>query len=208
MNHDVIVIVAVVGGPFDRGSARSFGLERAAARVPHAAPSVCSFVAHLGLAADHAELAIRYHEVFVNVTVDGEDQYRRCLWLEPPDSFVIAAYDVTDPAFSPPGTSVVSLTTLVDGWIWAEDRPDRHHELKLRFTDHLVERACCIYPAIRGHIETVEAPSPLTNMRHSGNVDGAIHGFEMTPTQSLAFRSDQQGSPRGLFFAGARTQPG
>jgi prolycopene isomerase len=177
-------------------------------RLSRARPSMSSFVVHLGLSADRQALGLMDHEVFVNGTVDLEEQYRRCLGLEPPDSFVIAAYNVTDPEFSPPGTSVASLCALVDGRTWAAVPPERYHALKQRFTQHMIERACGIYPAIRDRIETVEASTPLTNMRYSGNVDGAIYGFEMTPEESPAFRLDQRGPLPGLFFAGAWTQPG
>jgi prolycopene isomerase len=177
-------------------------------RLRRAKPSVSSFVVHLGLGASRRELGLKDHEVFVNGTVDLEEQYRRCLRLEPPDTFVLAAYNATDPAFSPPGTAVVSLCALVDGRAWAKVPPERYPELKLQFTEHMVAHASRIYPAMRDCIEVVETSTPLTNMRYSGNVDGAIYGFAMTPEESPAFRLNQRGPLPGLFFAGAWTQPG
>ena len=52
------------------------------------------------------------------------------------------------------------------------------------------------------------ASTPITMMRYTGNVAGAIYGFANTPAQNPAFRLERKTPIEGLWLAGAWTQPG
>jgi phytoene dehydrogenase-like protein len=171
-------------------------------------PSISTVCVYLGLAADTNELGFEDHEVFINGTVDLEQQFRDAAKLEPPDSLLLTAYSVADPNFSPPGTSVAVLVALADGRAWQTVDPADYPALKQRYAEALVERASRIYPALPGSIEVSVVSTPLTNMRYTGNVAGAIYGFANTPAENPVFRLDQRGPLEGLWFAGAWTQPG
>ena len=177
-------------------------------RLGQIEPSLGTVCVHLGLSQTSAELGMEDHEVFINNTVDMEQQYRDACGLEPPDSFLITAYSVTDPQFSPPGTSVVVLVALSDGRPWMALPPSDYPELKQRWAERLVQQAGQFYPKLPSAVDVVVVSTPLTNMRYTGNVGGAVYGFAQTPDQNPAFRLEQRGPLQGLWFAGAWTRPG
>lgn len=177
-------------------------------RLGQAEPSTGTVCVYLGLSAENRELGMVDHEVFINATLDMEAQYRALQGLEPPDSFLVTAYNATDPDFSPPGTSVVVLVTLCDGRPWMALPPEQYPELKQRWAEHLVGRADQFYPGLAAAVEVAVVSTPLTNMRYTGNPAGAVYGFANTPSQNPAFRMEQRGPLDGLWFAGAWTRPG
>lgn len=177
-------------------------------RLAPTRPSISAFCVYLGLSASAEKLGMADHEVFINDTADLEAQYEGAFRLEPSPSFLITAYNATDPGFSPPGTSVVTLSAAADGATWAALAAPRYPELKEQLAENLLARACALFPALCDHVDVAVTSSPLTNMRYTGNIDGAMYGFAMTPAQSPAFRLSQRGPVPGLFFAGAWTQTG
>lgn len=177
-------------------------------RLAPTQPSISAFCLFLGLSASADELGTQDHEVFINDTPDLEAQYAAASRLDAPPAFLITAYNATDPSFSPPGTSVVTLTSAAQGATWAAMDAQRYPELKEQLAENLLTRACALYPALRDHVDVAVTSSPLTNMRYTGNIDGAMYGFAQTPAESPAFRLSQRGPVKGLFFAGAWTQAG
>ncbi len=177
-------------------------------RLAAARPSLSSFCVYLGLSRSAAELGLEDHEVFINQDPDLESQYASSFELGPADPVLLTAYSALDPGFSPPGTSVATLTTLVDGQAWSSVPRERYAELKLELADALVERAARVYPALRGSVEVCVTSTPITNMRYTGNAGGAIYGFANTPAENPAFRLPRRGPLEGLWFAGAWTRPG
>ena len=177
-------------------------------RLDACEPSLSTFCVHLGLSADRRELGLEDHEVFVNGTVDMEQQYRDACSLEPPDSFLITAYSVADAEFSPAGTAVATLVALVDGGQWQRLPPAEYPEVKQRFAQAMLSRAARLYPRLESSVEVAVTSTPITNMRYTGNPAGAVYGFANTPAENPAFRLERRGPLEGLWFAGAWTQPG
>lgn len=177
-------------------------------RISVTEPSISTVCVYLGLSKDRQELGLEDHEVFFNGTVDLEQQYLNARRADPPDSFLLTAYNVADLRFSPPGTSVVALVALADGRAWQNVSPLDYPELKQRYAERLVEQASRLYPALSQSIEVSVVSTPITNMRYTGNVAGAIYGFANTPAENPAFRLEQRGPLDGLWFAGAWTRPG
>ncbi|MCC6748775.1 MAG: NAD(P)/FAD-dependent oxidoreductase [Deltaproteobacteria bacterium] len=177
-------------------------------RLAAARPSLSTVCVYLGLSKSSEELGLVDHEVFLNHHVDVEKQYASAFEAALPDPLLITAYNATDPAFSPPGTSVVALTVLADGERWAAVPASEYPELKRTLAERMVSRATELYPGLRDSIQVCVASTPVTNMRYTGNVGGAIYGFANTPAENPAFRLDQRGPLGGLWFAGAWTRPG
>ena len=171
-------------------------------------PSISTVCVHLGLSRTSQELGMEDYEIFVNGTVDMEQQYRDACVLEPCDTFLITSYSVIDPEFSPPGTSAAVLVGMSDGHQWKKLPPREYPEMKRRFAENLVEQAGRIYPGLPSAVEVDVVSTPLTNMRYTGNVAGAIYGFANTPAHNPAFRMEQRGPLEGLWFASAWTRPG
>lgn len=171
-------------------------------------PSTSAVCVHLGMSRDRHELGLQDQEVFINGTVDLEQQYADTRTTVPPDSLLLTAYNVADAEFSPSGTAVVVLVALADGRIWQQVDPQDYPELKQRYAEQLVRRAGRLYPELPKSIEVVVVSTPITNMRYTGNIAGAIYGFANTPAENPAFRLQQPGPLEGLWFAGAWTRPG
>ncbi len=171
-------------------------------------PSMSTVSVYLGLDASPASLGLEDHEVFINNTIDMDRQYESAARLEAPDSYLLTAYSVEMPEFSPPGTTAITLTAATDGRIWRDLSPGRYHEVKQRYADGMLDTANEFYPGLRDHVEVAVVSTPLTNMRYTGNQDGAIYGFAQTPAQCPAFRLGSNGVVGGLWLAGAWTQPG
>jgi prolycopene isomerase len=177
-------------------------------RVAGLRPSLSSFCVYLGLHRDCRELGITDHELYVNDTTDMDAQYESAFRVEPPGSFLICTYNATDPAFSPPGTAVMTLAALSSGRVWADVTPADYPRRKLALAKEMVRRAERVIPGLSDSIETSVVSTPLTNMRYTGNPEGALYGFENTPSENPGLRLDQRGPIDGLWFAGAWTQPG
>ncbi|MCA9666471.1 MAG: NAD(P)/FAD-dependent oxidoreductase [Myxococcales bacterium] len=177
-------------------------------RISRCAPSISTVCVHLGLSNDRRALGLDDHEVFINGTVDLEQQYRDACQLEPSDSFLLTAYNVVDADFSPQGTCVVSLVAACDGRAWSKLDSAGYRALKRRYAEQLVARAAELYPGLEHHIDVEVISTPITNTRYTGNIAGAIYGFAPTPDENPAFRLPQRAPIDGLWFAGAWTQPG
>lgn len=177
-------------------------------RLASSRPSLGSVCTYIALDAPPDALGIVDHETFVNQSVNMDEQYRAALRTRPGKAFVMAAYNVVDPEFSRPGTSVVTLTGLSDGHAWTSINPNQYPTMKLRLAERMIEQVEALHPGFREHIEAAYVSTPLTNVRYTGNLAGAIYGFENTPSDNPAWRLPQKGPLGGLWFAGAWTRPG
>lgn len=171
-------------------------------------PGPSSFNVYLGLAKSAAELGIEDHETFINTSTDLDAHWRRMSSIGPPPALVMSCYNVCLPEISPPGTSVVTLTTLGYGDPWHDVPPSAYHDTKHRVADAMIRMTEEVYPGLRSAAEVVEASTPVTNMRYVGHQGGAIYGFDQHPWDSHLLRLPNKGPLKGLYFAGAWSMPG
>jgi prolycopene isomerase len=166
------------------------------------------FQVYLGVARSAPELGIRGHETMLNESFDVEAHYRRGLTFERPGHMLFCCPNVVVPEVSPQGTSLVTLSAMTYGRPWVELAPERYHDTKRQLADQMLGWAEEHTPGLRDAIEVVEVGSPLTMMRYAGHPYGAIYGFENFPVSHTMLRPPPIGPLRGLFFAGAWTNPG
>jgi phytoene dehydrogenase-like protein/ferredoxin-NADP reductase len=163
------------------------------------------FSVFLGLDCTASDLGLDTHEIAVNLGYDIEEQYkdfRNRLDIEQ-QGVGVAPYNVLDPDFSPPGTSVVALALLSYGDLWLELSPSEYLEAKNRWANQAIDIAEKAAPGLRDHIEVVEVATPLTHQRFSGNIWGTIYGFENSVQESTMQRLPNRGPLEGLYFANA-----
>lgn len=177
-------------------------------RVNASPVSLSSFCVYLGLACDHRRLGLVDHEVFVNDSADMDAHYKSYLTTEAPEAMLLGCYNATDPGFSPEGTSAVVLVSLADGEAWSRVSPADYPDLKARLADGMLARAEQLYPGIRDQVEVAVTSTPLTNMRYTGNPNGAIYGIANVPAENPGWRLGHRVPVDGLWLAGAWTQPG
>lgn len=171
--------------------------------------SVSAFQVYLGLdiPADHlgmqqARISVNTcydHEANLNASLSGD--YDNCL-LE------ITDHSQTDSSLVPPGKGSLVIMTFDSCSRWQCLNNEEYKKRKAEVADKLIARAEKYLPGLRGHIEVIEAATPLTMQHYAGSESGAIYGFAQTVAQGSINRLPQDCPVKGLFLSGAWTQPG
>ena len=163
---------------------------------------------YLGVNRTAEELGLTDHEIFVNGSDDHEKQFRDCHGHGPATAVVVTCYNHVYPEISPPGTSMVVLTTLKFGKYWRNLRPADYARVKHKLADGMIDTAARVAPDLRRYAEAIEVSTPLTNVRYAGALGGSIYGFCPSPTSHTVWNVPSKGPVPGLYFCGAWTTPG
>ena len=163
---------------------------------------------YIGLDCPPETFGAKVHENFLNLGSNSDSLWEKGFTLDTPDGILFTCYNVTDPKFSPPGTSVVVMTTLAHARPWYMISPERYVDVKNQFAEGMLDIAEKYFPGFREHIEVIEVATPVTNMRFTGNPHGAIYGFYNYLSDSGLLRMRHKAPIDGLFFASAWTIPG
>ncbi len=168
------------------------------------------FDVFLGLDCPVSDLGLENHEIMLGTDYDFESHYDvpRHSAVYEPNGCAVAPYNIVDPEFSPPGTCVVTLTSLGFAHPWLKLSPSEYVEAKNTMASRFVDLAARVAPDIREHIEVIEVATPLTHMRYTGNPAGAVYGYENSPVEGTVLRLPNRGPLRGLYLAGAWVRVG
>jgi prolycopene isomerase len=164
------------------------------AEVPARARQTCNaridglagFVVYLGLDAPPEELGIEAYSYFLYDSMDTEALYDSLQTLDAPKMQAAMCLNRAIPDASPPGTTLLSLTTLFRPEAWAGVTPPDYIGVKNRIAAALIadfEQATGA--PIRAHIEEFEVATPQTFARYTGVHGGIIYGYEPEPWDSL-----------------------
>ena len=131
-------------------------------------------------------------------------------------NFGVCIYNNIYKDYSPPGTTVLTLTTLsgYDPWKPFEEDYRRgekkaYHAKKNEMTQTLLRRLeKALIPGLSKMIAVQDAATPLTNNRFTLNTAGAIYGFEQTVNNSFMHRISNRTPMPGLYLASAWGEPG
>jgi prolycopene isomerase len=168
--------------------------------------AVAGFTVYLGLDVSPEELGLREYSYIVSANMDTAEMYETFKTLDTPTVQAAACLNAALPACSPPGTSIVSITTLFRPEAWRAVRPEDYVQVKNRIASGLMdhfERATGA--PIRKHIEEVEVATPVTFARYTGTHGGTIYGYEPEAWDSLIPRMmtmNEEKHIRGLEFCG------
>ncbi len=179
-------------------------------------PSISTFIVWLGL---NEELrgkidGCSYH---MQRADSHERDYQDCIDGRVDRGYYsVTIYDNAYEGYSGPGLSTVMVLFACGYGPWKKFEQDywrgektAYYEQKKRWTDILIRRAeKDVIPGLSGMIEVVEAATPLTNWRYTGNADGAIYGFEQSMENSFVRRISEDPPVKGLFLASAWANPG
>lgn len=163
---------------------------------------------YMGIDRSPAQLGITAHENFINVDYDFDSHYEAARRIGDPPNLLLTCYNAVYPEISPPGTSMVILTTLSYAEPWYKIAPHDYVDVKTRVGEAMIRMAEPIAPDLRKYAEVVEVATPLTNIRYGGAMGGSIYGFDFMPWDHSVLRMKHRGPLAGLYFAGAWTQPG
>jgi phytoene dehydrogenase-like protein len=147
---------------------------------------VSGLVVYLGLDATPEELGLNEYSYFIFANMDTDEMYDSFKSLEAPKMQAALCLNNALPDCSPPGTSIVSLTTLYRPEVWQHVKPQDYVRLKTRIARDLItsfEQATGA--PLRAHIEELEVATPQTYARYTGAYNGIIYGYEPESWDSL-----------------------
>lgn len=165
-----------------------------------------AFVVYLGLDASAEELGINEYSYFIYKDPDTEKIYDEWGKLMVPSGQATICLNAAIPDCSPPGTCILSITTLFHPDAWKNMDPKDYFKEKNRIADGLInyfEKAVGV--SIRDHIEEIEVATPETFARYTKAYNGIIYGYEPESWDSLVPRLMTLGKHdyiKGLEFAG------
>jgi prolycopene isomerase len=163
-------------------------------------------VVYMGLDATLEELGLHEYSYFVYGSMDTDKMYESFLTLDAPRVQATLCLNNALPDCSPPGTSIVSITTLYQPEVWKNVSPRDYVRVKNKVASDLVadfEKATGA--PIREHIEEFEVATPQTLARYTGSYNGIMYGYEPEPWDSLLPRMMSMSDDRyfdGLGFCG------
>jgi all-trans-retinol 13,14-reductase len=126
----------------------------------------------------------------------------------------VAIYDNLYQGYSMPGTSTLSLMTLCGYEPWRKFETDyfagrkkAYAREKDRLVQILIRRAeDRVIPNLTSMIDVMDAATPLTNVRYTGNYHGAIYGYDRQGAKMNLL--DVRTPIKGLYLAGAWSHGG
>jgi prolycopene isomerase len=168
--------------------------------------SVSALTVYLGLDAPPEKLGLHEYSYFVYANTNTDDVYESFGTVATPKGQATACLNNALPDASPPGTTILSLTTLYRPEAWADVRPQDYVKVKNEAARGLIDdfekatgtRVC-------EHIEEVEVATPVTYARYTGVHGGAIYGYEPDTWDSLIPRMmamNEEKHIKGLEFGG------
>lgn len=179
-------------------------------------PSLSSFVVWLGLDRE-IKGEIPQAETFLTTGHDPELDYAAALNVDPHNApLAVTIYDNIIEDYSPPGRTAVTVMFVCGYQYWKKyeadyraARKDAYIAEKERIAEIIVKRIDeALVPGIVDMIEELEIATPLTNIRYTGNPEGAIYGYEQSTTNTFMYRIDNRTPIRHLYLASSWGNPG
>jgi phytoene dehydrogenase-like protein len=157
------------------------------AKIREAALSEGIFTVYLGLRMSGAELLSKMKTTSVGYRpldrdVDPEDAKAADHFEK--DGFTLYSPSLVNPALAPEGRSSLMIQSICPAhWQddWHHGDPASYRALKTQVRDRLVARAETVVPGLGAAVEFVDAATPLTYERYTGNTDGATSGWSWNP---------------------------
>jgi phytoene dehydrogenase-like protein len=144
------------------------------------------FVVYLGLDATLEELGLNEYSYFIYANMNTDEMYDTFKTPDAPKVQAVLCLNNALPDCSPPGTSIVSITTLYRPEAWNNVTSRDYVKVKNKVASDLIAHCEQATGApIREHIEEFEVATPQTFARYTGSYDGIIYGYEPEPWDSL-----------------------
>jgi phytoene desaturase len=173
--------------------------------------SFSSFLVYLGVEMALDRSALPY---FTYISPgDAQREYDQLSRGEMPDdpAMIITIPTLLDPSLAPPGHHIVRLMTPAsyqfrNGWGWRDQ--SQYRIIKEEVTQRLIRTVEARYiPGLSARIKVIEAATPCTLERYTGNEGGATYGLAPTPRQFGRGRPANRTPLKGLYLAGHYTRP-
>jgi phytoene dehydrogenase-like protein len=168
-----------------------------------------AFVVYLGLNAPPDKLNINSYGYYIGPDMDTKSAYNDINYLKPPSIQATICLNNAVPHCSPPGTSILSMTTLYGTDVWTKVQPPDYYRLKDQYADQMIDQfSQCVGAPVKDHIQEIEIATPQTFSRYTGGYKGSIYGYEQDTWDSIVLRALNQSSEqfiKGLEFSGGHS---
>ena len=165
------------------------------------------FVVYLGLDKSAEELGLKDYSIFMPDSADSVKEYASGRTLETNNNMVSVCYNTVNPNFSPPGTCVISLTTLYMEDVWADVEEEDYVATKNRIARRMIDKFERVLGVeITPYIEEIEVATPWTMCRFVNTPEGSAYGYELNDWDSMMARMrmmSTENQVKGLKFVGA-----
>lgn len=175
--------------------------ERFRRRVARMRPSISAFLLYSACTLPLHEMDLAA-EIFVYDHWEHDETWADVL-AGRPGGMWLSIPTLHDPSLAPDGEHLVIFTSLMPydvGTPW--------HQAKARLTEEMIDRVAAILPGYRESITFVDSATPESFRDYTLAHNGAIYGWENTPSQTLPKRLPQETPIEGLYLAGHWTNPG
>lgn len=168
--------------------------------------NVSALVVYLGLDATPQELGLNAYSYLIFANMNTDEMYETFKTIETPKAQAVACLNNALPDCSPPGTTILSITTLYCPEAWKDVRAENYIKVKNKIANELIhdfEKATGAQ--IRAHIEEIEVATPITFARYTGAHGGTIYGYAPESWDSLIPRMmsmNEEKRIKGLEFCG------
>ena len=176
-------------------------------------PSISSFIVWLGLNRELKD--IKDYEIFIGADGGLEAAFRAALAGDLGRAGLgVTIYDNLYKGYSSPGTSTLTIMTLCGYQPWKKfetdyfaGRKNAYAGEKERLARILIQKAeSHLIPNLTSMIEVMDAATPLTNVRYTGNYQGSIYGFDRQGARMNLL--DVRTPIKGLYLASAWSHGG
>jgi phytoene dehydrogenase-like protein len=171
-----------------------------------------AFVVYLGLDKSAEELGIREYSYFIMATGDTEEIYDSWTKLQTPKGQATVCLNNALPDCSPPGTSILYITTLFRPEVWYDIDPKDYFTIKNKIAKGLIDQfEEATGSKISDNIEEIEVAAPPTFARYTKSYNGIVYGYELEPWDSVLTRfmcREDENHIEGLEFAGGFSRRG
>lgn len=165
------------------------------------------FVTYIGLNKTAEELGIEDYSVFLPQSADSFKEYESLRKIETNKYNIALCYNVVNPSASPPGTCMMSFTTMYMDDVWGDVELDDYVALKNKIAEGMIdwyEEKTGV--TVKPYIEEFSVASPWTFCRYVGSPQGAVYGYESSDWDSMMARLmmlNEDYPIKGLKFTGA-----
>ena len=165
------------------------------------------FVVYLGLDKSAEELGLTDYSIFLPDSADSVKEYLSGRTIETNNNMVSVCYNAVNKNFSPPGTCVISLTTLYMEDAWADVEEEDYVATKNRIARRMIDKfERVLGVTITPYIEEIEVATPWTMCHFVNTPEGSAYGYELDDWDSMMARMRMMGTEnevKGLKFVGA-----
>jgi prolycopene isomerase len=170
--------------------------------------SPSAMVVYVGLNKSIEELGVHDYEYFIYDSMDTADSYRSFGTRGRTKVQATVFLNYVIPDCSPPGTCIMSITTLHQGSGWADVKPEEYFAEKEKIAEELLNEfkngtGIDLIP----YIEEIEIATPVTFANINRKYNGSIYGYECEVLDSLipktmTMQDEDENPVKGLCFVG------